>query len=80
MLLIDDLLLLPYRGFKGLFMKIAEVAEEEFTDEGKIKDDLMYSQMLFETDQITQEEYEKHEKRLLKRLDDIRIYKEKSKM
>jgi hypothetical protein len=79
MLVIDDLLFLPYRGFKGLFMKIAEAAEAEFTDAGKIKDDLMYAQMMYETDQISLPEYEKQEKLLLKRLDDIRIYQEEQK-
>jgi hypothetical protein len=79
MLVIDDLLLLPYRGFKGLFLKIAEAAEDELTDTGKVKEDLMHAQMMFETDQISLQEYEKKEKLLLKRLDDIRIYQEEQK-
>jgi hypothetical protein len=76
MLVIDDLLLLPARGLVGLFKKIAEVAEEEMTDEGKVKDDLMKAAMLFETDQITEEEYTRQEKQLMDRLEDIRKYKE----
>jgi hypothetical protein len=76
MLLIDDLLFLPFKGFKELFKKIADTAEEEVTDEGKVKEELMMAQMQFETDQIDQDEYEKREQQLLKRLDEIRIYKE----
>lgn len=76
MLLIDDLLALPFKGFYGLFRKIAEAAESEFTDEGRVKEQLMHAQMLFETDQITQEQFDRSEKQLMNRLEEIRLYKE----
>jgi hypothetical protein len=76
MLLVDDILFLPARGFMGIFRKIAEAVEEEMTDDGKVKEDLLKIQMLFETDQITEKEYEKKETELMKRLEDIRKYKQ----
>jgi hypothetical protein len=75
MLLVDDILLLPARGFMGLLRKIAKAVDEEMTDEGKVKENLMRLQMLYETDQITEEEYDKRERAEMKRLEEIRIYK-----
>jgi hypothetical protein len=76
MLVIDDLLFLPGKGLFGLFRKIADAAEEEFTDEGAVKDQLMHLNMMYETDQITLAEHEKQEIALMKRLEQIRKYKE----
>jgi len=76
MLIVDDLLLLPAKGLIGLFKKIAEVAEEEYTDEGKIKEELMRLHTLFEIDQINEEEHDRLERKLMKRLEDIRKYKQ----
>jgi hypothetical protein len=75
MLLIDDLLSLPTKGFVGLFKKIAETAEQEFTDEGKVKDELMRVHTLFEIDEISLEEHDRQEVKLMKRLEEIRKYK-----
>jgi uncharacterized protein YjcR len=75
MLLIDDILFLPGRGIMGLFRKISDAVEEEFTDESKVKDELMQAQMMFETDQITEEEYNRREKRFMQRLEEIRKFK-----
>jgi hypothetical protein len=76
MLLIDDLLGLPFRGFSGLFRKIAEAVEAEYTDEGKVKEQLMHAQMLFETDQLSEEGYYQQETKLMDRLEEIRRFKE----
>jgi hypothetical protein len=76
MLLVDDLLFLPFKGFSGLFRKIAELAEEEYTDDGKVKEELMRLHTLFEIDQITEEEHDIEERKLMKRLEDIRKYKQ----
>jgi len=75
MLVIDDLLLLPAKGFMGLMRKIAQTAEEEYTDEGAVKEELMRVHMLFETDQINEMEHDRMERRLMKRLENIRKYK-----
>jgi hypothetical protein len=75
MLIVDDLLFLPAKGFFGLFKKIAEVVEEEYTDDGKIKEELMRLHMLFETDQINEKEHDQLERKLMNQLEVIRKYK-----
>jgi len=72
MLLIDDLLLLPVKGFVGIFKKIHEMAEHELSDEGYIRERLMELQLRFELNEIGEEEYNQREKELLERLDIIR--------
>jgi hypothetical protein len=69
MFLLDDLLIkLPAKGLIGIVKTIAEMAETELTDEVKIKEDLLLLETLYETDQISEEEYEKKEAELLDRL------------
>lgn len=72
MLLIDDLLLLPARGFLGIFQKIHEMAERELTDEAYIQEKLLEVQLLYEMDEIGEEEYAQQEAELLARLNAIR--------
>ena len=76
MLLIDDLLLLPVKGFFGIFEKIHEMAERELSDEDYIRERLMELQLRFELDEISEEEYNKQEKELLARLDAARSAQE----
>ncbi len=76
MFLIDDLLLLPVRGFIGIFKKVQEMAERELSDEDYIRERLMELQLKFELDEISEEEYTKQEKELMARLDTIREAKE----
>lgn len=69
MFILDDLLIgLPAKGLMGIFKRIAEMAEEEANDVSKIKEDLLRNQTLFETDEISEEEFEKREAELLERL------------
>jgi len=73
MFLIDDILLAPVKGIVYLAKKIHELAEEESADTGeKIKRELLDLQMLFETDQISEEEYQKKEKDILERLEALK--------
>jgi len=74
MFIIDDILLSPLKGVIWLGKKINEVAEKEFSDEGRIKEKLMGLQLKFEMDEISEEEYNKQEKELLARLDAIRPF------
>jgi hypothetical protein len=74
--LIDDLLLLPVKGFIGIFKKIHEMAERELSDEDYIRERLMELQLKFELDEISEEEYTKQEKELMARLDAVRKAKE----
>ena len=76
MLLIDDLLLLPAKGFLGIVKKIRDMALEESEDTSeKIQRELLDLQMLFETDQISEEEYQKKEKDILERLEALKVEK-----
>ncbi|MEW6407898.1 MAG: gas vesicle protein GvpG [Patescibacteria group bacterium] len=70
MLLIDDLLLLPVKGFLGIIEKIRDMALEELEDTPeKLKRELLDLQMLYEMEEITKEEYKKKEDKILKRLE-----------
>ncbi|HTK06696.1 MAG TPA: gas vesicle protein GvpG [Ktedonobacteraceae bacterium] len=69
MFLVDDLLIgLPIKGLVGILQKIAEMAEDELTDGAKIREELQLLLVLYETDQISEEEYERRESALLERL------------
>lgn len=72
MFLIDDILLAPLKGLIWLGEKIKDIAEQEVSDEGRIKKNLMELQLKFELDQISEEEYNRQKKELLARLDAIR--------
>ena len=72
MFLVDDLLLLPVKGFFGIFKKIHEMVEQELSDEDHIRERLMELQLRFELNEIGEEEYQLQEKELLARLDAAR--------
>ena len=73
MLIIDDLLInLPVKGFLGIFKKIHEMVDEELYSEDKIQEELLRVSQLYESDQITKEEYQKKEAALLERLTVVR--------
>lgn len=74
--LIDDILLSPITLIKWIAEKIKEAAEEEMTDESKVQGEILELQMLYEIDEITEEEYQKKEAKLMERLEAIRKYKE----
>ncbi|MCK9426995.1 MAG: gas vesicle protein GvpG [Ignavibacteriaceae bacterium] len=72
MFLIDDILLAPLKGVMWLAEQIKEVTDREFLDdEDKIKEKLMALQLKYELDEISEEEYDEEEKKLLMRLDII---------
>ena len=69
MFLLDDLLItLPAKGLISIFEKIYEMAEDEFTDDAKIKEEFLLLQALYDSDQISEEEYQTKEDALLERL------------
>ncbi len=72
MFLLDDLLLLPAKGFMGIVEKIRDMAAEELEDTPeKLKRELLDLQMRFEMEEIAEEEYQKKETEILKRLEEI---------
>lgn len=74
MLLIDDLLLWgPLKGIIALARKVQEIAEAETADDAAaLKSRLQEAQMLFEMDEITEEEYQRREDEVLAALERMR--------
>ncbi|MCG2688554.1 gas vesicle protein GvpG [Candidatus Parcubacteria bacterium] len=69
MFIIDDFLI-------WLAKKLQEVAEQEVTDESKLKEELLKVHTLYELDQISEEAYKKREDEILTRLEALRKEKE----
>ena len=76
MLLIDDLLLLPVKGFVGIFKRIHEMAEQELSNEPYLLERLMGLRLQFEMGEMEEGEYMKLEKDLLERLNAVREIEE----
>ncbi|MBI5344955.1 MAG: gas vesicle protein GvpG [Deltaproteobacteria bacterium] len=74
--LIDDILLLPVKGLLWVGDKLKESAEADLLDESRVQESLLAQQMRLEMDEISESEYMEQETELLKRLEDIRKYKE----
>ena len=68
MLILDDLLGLPVKGFFGIFTKIHEMAVDEFYNEEKIQEQVLELQQLYDAGELGKEEYEKKEAVFLERL------------
>jgi hypothetical protein len=77
MFLIDSILLAPLKGIIWMGQKLSDMAQEELSDEGRIKEELMRLQLQFELDEISQPEYDRKEKELLDRLDFVTNAREK---
>jgi hypothetical protein len=71
MLFIDDLLLLPFTGFKAIMNTLAKVALEQYTDDAPIKQRLLDLQVQLDNGDITEEEYVEHEGAILRELREI---------
>lgn len=72
MLLIDDLLCFPVRGLFMIFSKIHEAAQQDADNEADaIRTQLSELYLLLETGQLSDEEFDRQEKELLDRLDEI---------
>ncbi len=78
MLLVDDLLLLPFRGLVGVFEKISEMADRELNDAAYLQEKLLEIQLLYEMDEIGEEEYARQAAVLEARLNAVRDAEEKS--
>jgi len=74
-LILDDIALAPCKLVHWVGRKLYEHAEEELTDESKVRQQLLELQMRFELDDITEDEYQEGEDVLMRRLDVIREYK-----
>ena len=68
-LVLDDLLMLPAKGFMGIIQKIHEMVERELSDETYIREKLMDLDMRFESGEIDEEALIDQERALLSRLE-----------
>ncbi len=76
--ILDDILFSPIKLTIWLGEKLRDAAYSEMTDESKIYEGLLHLQMQFEMEEISEEEYEKQEKRLMEQLEMIRRLKEET--
>ena len=67
---------IPIKGMVWIGSKLKRSAEEDVTDEGRIQEQLLNLQMRFEMDEISEEEYDRSETKLMEKLEAIRRYKE----
>lgn len=74
--ILDDILFAPINGLIFVAKKINDVVEKETSDEGTIKERLMALQLRFELDEISEEDYDREEDDLLRKLEQIRVDKQ----
>ena len=67
----------PVAGIRWTLSKIAQVVDEELTDDTPIKQELMELQMQLELGDIDDEEYKRREAELMVRLRDVRAWRER---
>jgi hypothetical protein len=76
MLLLDDVLLAPFRGLVFVCREIAKNAQEQQVDDEALRQELREAYMLLETGRISQQEFERREALLVGRLEAIQRMKE----
>jgi hypothetical protein len=67
----------PVAGIQWTLRKVTQVVDEELTDDSAIKEELMELQMQLELGDIDDEEYTRRETELMKRLRDVRAWRER---
>lgn len=70
----DDILLFPVKGPAWVIKQIIDRAQEELYDPHKVKMELLELQLLYEMDEVSEDEYIAREAELLERLREIREY------
>jgi hypothetical protein len=69
--MIFSLLTLPIDGIKFIFNTIAKVAEEQWTDDAPLKEQLLELQVHLENGDITEDQYVETEAEILKALREV---------
>ena len=67
----------PVAGIKWSLRKVAQVVDEELTDDTAIKQEYMELQMQLELGDIDDEEYRRRESEIMARLREVRAWREK---
>ena len=71
MLLIDDLLLFPITGIKFVLRTLGQVAEQEYTDTGPLKVQLLELQEKLDSGEISEKQYVEAETEIFRKLREI---------
>jgi gas vesicle protein GvpG len=71
MLFIDDLLLFPVTGIKFVLRTLGQVAEQEYTDSGPLKVQLLELQEKLDSGEISEKEYVEAETEIFRQLREI---------
>lgn len=71
MFVIDDLLMLPFTGFKSIMNTLIKVAQEEYTDDAPLKEELLNLQVRLDQGELSEENYVAEEGRILRGLREI---------
>ena len=71
MFLIDDLLLSPISGFKFIMRTLNRIAEEQYTDDAPLKEQLLELQVRLDSGEIGEDDYVREEARILRELREI---------
>jgi hypothetical protein len=67
----------PVAGIRWTLSKVQQVAEEELTDDSAVKQELMELQMRLELGDIDEKEYVRREAELIRRLREVREWRER---
>lgn len=67
----------PVAGIRWSLRKVAQVVDEELTDDSSIKQELMELQMQLELGDIDDDEYVRREADLMARLREVRAWRER---
>lgn len=76
MLLIDDVLMSPISGLLFVFKELAKTARQELLNDEGVRQELRETYMRLETGRISQEEFERRERLLVRRLEAIESLKQ----
>ena len=71
MLLVDDLLMLPFSGFGFVLRTLQKVAEEQYTDDAPVKERLLELQLKLESGELSEDEYAAEEASIIRQLREI---------
>ena len=71
MFIIDDLLLAPFKGWNFIMRTLLKVAEEQWTDDAPLKEQLLELQVHLENGDITEDQYVEAETEILKALREV---------
>ena len=71
MLLIDDLLFAPFSGWNFIMRTLLKVAEEQWTDDAPLKEQLLELQVRVDSGEITEDQYLQAESAILKEIREV---------